>query len=226
MSRVDLSNKVFQRTNYIVESGPFTGMKLLAFNTWGDDDIGSKLLGAYEHVLHCAIEDIINSKPKVVINVGCADGYYALGLALRLPEAKVFGCDIHTIAENALMSNARNNGLENQVEYINNVHHKELNEKIVPNTVLVVDCEGFEIDLLDIKHVPGLANCRILVECHDFIGTPITNILINRFDKTHYIDNIKEGDIQTIPWMSIEESRILLDEHRPVKMNWLYMIPK
>lgn len=226
MSRVDLTNRVFQRTNYIVESGPFTGLKLLPFNTWGDDDIGSKLLGVYEHVLHRAIEDIIESKPKVVINVGCADGYYALGLAMRLPKTKVYGCDIHKVAENALLSNAKKNEVSDQVEYLSNVHHKELNEKIVPNTVMVVDCEGFEVDLLDMKHVPALANCHILVECHDFIGTPISNILIQRFNSTHQIDNIKESDIASIPWLSIEESRVLLDEHRPVKMNWLYMVPK
>lgn len=227
MTRDHLNQLVFERTNYQVEQGPFAGLKITPHNTWGDDDIGSKLLGCYEHVLHSCIEDIIRRQPARVINIGCADGYYALGMSLRVPNADVYGCDIHVAAENALLANAKLNGtMKERVSYVNNIHHETLGELIVPNSVIIVDCEGFEMELLEPSKVPRFADATILVECHDFIGQPITQTLMQRFGHTHDITNITETDIASVPWLSDEDARVLLNEHRPVKMNWLYMVPQ
>ncbi|MDZ7906377.1 MAG: hypothetical protein U5N55_11810 [Cypionkella sp.] len=50
----------------------------------------ARLLGAYEASLHPVIKDICTCDYAQIIDVGCAEGYYAVGLARRLPAARVF----------------------------------------------------------------------------------------------------------------------------------------
>jgi tRNA G46 methylase TrmB len=45
-------------------------------------------LGAYEFYLHDAVEDAIQRRPPLCIDVGAAEGYYTLGLAHRLPGSR------------------------------------------------------------------------------------------------------------------------------------------
>jgi hypothetical protein len=65
-----------------VESGPFAGMKYLPGFCEG---ILPKLLGSYEQELWPALHSIASLPIQAVINIGCAEGYYAVGLARLLP---------------------------------------------------------------------------------------------------------------------------------------------
>src|SRR5919198_4691601 len=69
-----------------VSGGPLAGL------TYPDTEplsVAPKLLGVYESELHAAIEDAIRADPAVIVNVGAADGYYAVGLARRCRQARV-----------------------------------------------------------------------------------------------------------------------------------------
>jgi hypothetical protein len=52
-----------------------------------------KFLGTYELELHRVIERAIELRPKYVLNVGCAEGFYPVGLAIRLSDAQIFAAD-------------------------------------------------------------------------------------------------------------------------------------
>jgi hypothetical protein len=56
-------------------------------------DASAKFLGTYEQELHGVIEKAMESHPKFVLNIGCAEGFYAVGLAIRLNDAQVFAAD-------------------------------------------------------------------------------------------------------------------------------------
>ena len=71
-----------------VLSGPFAGTKLYLSPLSGRHLLGY-LLGTQEIELHGAVEKIVSQGYKTIINIGAADGYYALGLARRLPQACV-----------------------------------------------------------------------------------------------------------------------------------------
>ena len=67
-----------------VLSGPFKGMKF----TLENPDL-PKLLGTYELEIHSAIEGLEAHRFDQIINVGAGEGYYAVGAALKWPEAVV-----------------------------------------------------------------------------------------------------------------------------------------
>src|SRR5215831_3414954 len=72
-------------TDDTITAGPFKGARLPV--SWRDR--GSKLLGFYEQELHPFIEAVIEWKPDVVVNVGCAEGYYAIGRRSESPARRV-----------------------------------------------------------------------------------------------------------------------------------------
>jgi hypothetical protein len=45
-----------------------------------------KLLGCYEAELHGVIACALNTTYDTIIDIGCAEGYYAVGLALHFPD--------------------------------------------------------------------------------------------------------------------------------------------
>src|ERR1700722_2566319 len=76
-----------QQTSCRVRTGPFAGMR------YGSVSVGSayipKLLGIYERELSSFIEAACLKRPDLIVDVGAAEGYYAVGLAVRNPTAKV-----------------------------------------------------------------------------------------------------------------------------------------
>lgn len=229
MNRTYLNNIIHERTQGVVQRGPFTGLKLCNYDS---GCLGNKLLGSYESQLYPAIEQTINYKPDLIINLGCGEGYYGLGLAKRLPNVRNIIVDN---AEHELINalyNLQANNLDN-VELWNSAD-LEVTEFIMSKynkPFLFVDVEGYEITFLDKKTNKELEKSYIIVECHDFQGTPITQILQERFINSHHIFNIydelnKTSDHQSIQSLTKEEKDLLLSEGRPGVMNWLYMIPK
>src|SRR5262245_45426434 len=67
-----------------VQHGPFKGLAYFDETVWGS--ITPKWLGSYEAELHPAIEEIISRPYETIIDVGCAEGYYAVGLAATIPS--------------------------------------------------------------------------------------------------------------------------------------------
>src|SRR4051812_19305855 len=63
-----------------VLQGPFAGMQYVT-ESYGSQLV-PKLLGSYENELHDLVEQIVAQRPKIVIDIGAAEGYYAVGLAL------------------------------------------------------------------------------------------------------------------------------------------------
>src|SRR5947209_858143 len=69
--------KVFQ--------GPFAGMQYFAAS--GDFTDCAMLLGLYERELIPIIEQVVVGRWARFIEIGCAQGYYAVGIALKAPAA-------------------------------------------------------------------------------------------------------------------------------------------
>jgi len=214
-----------------VIGGPFRGMNYLSEST--GSSLTPKLLGTYEMELHPAIEQVLAAPPKLVVDVGSAEGYYAVGLAWRCPKIHVVTFDTFGYARVLARKLARLNNLSSRVTVRARCEPLALAAALQaePDALVLSDCEGYELTLLDPAAVPPLGNARILVEMHDFLVNDATVILMKRFESTHNVTRIDAvprtladfpKDVKGPDAWKLEA----LNERRPPGMSWLYMVPR
>ena len=61
------------------------------------------------------IERIVAAPYERIVDIGCAEGYYAVGLALRMPGTRIFAFDINEKAQAACRNLATLNGVSDRV---------------------------------------------------------------------------------------------------------------
>lgn len=216
-----------------VQDGPFAGMVLPDSSSWGDGDTLPKLLGAYEAELHQVIRDDIAGRPDVVINVGAAEGYYAIGIARLLPSASVIAYDLDTDAQRVCATAARLNGVADRVTVLGACSPDALRNDLAGavRPWVICDCEGYELTLIDPDAVPDLRRATLLIEAHDFLHAGLTETLIARLSPTHAIRVGHEGgrNPNEHPFLrrlhSIDRW-LAMCEFRPETMQWIHASPR
>jgi hypothetical protein len=187
-----IQNTLIQHEGTTVISGPLKGLKFIHQSAEGCHI--AKLLGCYEQPLHESIEAAIEAPYAQIINVGCAEGYYAVGMARRMPSAKVFAYDVNPQAQSACSELARLNGVENRItigslcSHATFEQHRELGRCLV-----LCDIESAESELLDPEQAPSLSSMDMIVEVHECIKPGLLALLKNRFEQTHHIDVIEDN---------------------------------
>lgn len=228
--RAELTELVYQRTQGFVHRGPFQAMKILHKFSWGDGDCASKLLGLYECELFEDIERVINQPHDLILNIGCAEGYYGIGLAKRT-QTKTVVFDVNKTAVDIARENAAANGV-NKILFSTDCTIDNYRSFLASanNPFIFMDCEGAEEEILDLTVVPELAKTSVMVESHDCNRPGLTDKLVARFAETHNIKLIRQGNKN--PYMPLiddlddYDKMLLCVEARPSTMIWLYMYPK
>jgi len=100
----------------VVLDGPFKGMKYPKNESFGSAFL-PKILGTYEKEISSLVQSLLNSNYDIVLDVGCAEGYYAVGFAKFGKARKVFAYDIQEKARK-LCSEMAQKGLEYQSEFL------------------------------------------------------------------------------------------------------------
>jgi hypothetical protein len=217
-----LARNIARLTNGRVAKGPFAGMRLdyEALTIHG----APKFLGTYEQELHSAVEHAISLNPGVVLNVGCGVGYYAVGFALRLPNASVIAADPDPKAIKAAQHNAALNNV--RVSGVGIINRGQLGRYLTKSgSLIVMDCAGAEFKLLDPVRDPVLWRTHILVEIHPGFGNE--SELAEQFANTHNIERIEPADRrrsdippQLIPNVDTAAAAV---KERTTSKGWLYM---
>ncbi len=212
-----------------VQSGPFEGMALSPRVSWGDGDLLSKLIGSYEAELHSVVAEVIRMRYKRIVNVGCAEGYYAVGFATKMPTCEVVAFDSSKLARSICERAASLNLVQNRVTVLNQCSISALEQQLChPDPVfLFVDCEGDELHLLSPAAIPRLRMTDMVIECHNFIREGTTTAICDRFSSSHQIRWIYEesrmlSDFPILKNMSSLDRAIASCEFRPAGINWLY----
>jgi hypothetical protein len=216
----------------VVQAGPFEGLVLPAEGSWDATTIPS-IIGSYEEEIHEAIEELIAREPARVVNVGAAEGYYAVGFARRLPEAQVWAFDVDPEAQRLVPVTAALNGVIDRVHVAGRCTALELGALAGESTVVIIDCEGCEDELLDPKTAPQLRDSAILVELHDFVDAAISRRVLSRFEDTHRVTMFaaRPRDVRSYPALARLARRdraVAIDEGRPVDphpMEWALLVP-
>lgn len=218
-----------------VRTGPFQGMRYFDETVWGS--ITPKWLGSYEAELHSIINAIVERSYETVINVGCAEGYYVVGLATILPAAKIFAFDTDFISRAQVRRLAKLNGVADRVEIRALCGHSDLDTLSAGNTVIVCDIEGFEAQLLDPGNSVSLLRSDILVEIHESSNSSVTveRLLQSRFTASHSIQRITAAtrdawinqNRQHLPAnISGDKLHRATEENRATGRVWLWMQAK
>ncbi|HVX91277.1 MAG TPA: class I SAM-dependent methyltransferase, partial [Candidatus Paceibacterota bacterium] len=161
----------------------------------------------------------------VIVVVGCAEGYYAIGLKRRLPHAKVYAIDTNEMALTIARTNAALNGV------LINFGGPTEDVFVHDPALIIMDCEGAEVDYLDLEKYPALASAHIILEVHNLPGQETDKILLNRMRGTHRINMIFEGPrhpakYQLLCHMPSEGRWLAVSEGRPCLMAWFDMTPR
>jgi hypothetical protein len=213
-----------------IRSGLFEGMDYIVNAAEGA--LLPRLLGVYERELAPDLRAFAAEGLEHVIDVGCAEGYYAVGLARLMPEVTVNAYDIEETARRRCGLLAEANGVADRVVIREEFRGEDFETFRDRGRVLVfIDAEGFEDDILRPDLYPALAGFNLLVETHPGIRKGVTERLIERFTATHDIKRIDPG-VEKADMPVQLSTRSHLDmmlacwEWRAGPTPWLIMRPK
>jgi hypothetical protein len=201
-----------------VSGGPFAG---LTYPDLAATSLVPKLLGVYERELHGAVEHAVRADPEVIVNVGAADGYYAVGLARRCPSAAVHAFEADAGQRELLARVAAANGVDMRIAGVARV--EQLRGLPAGRLLVVIDCEGCEGALLTPDELPSLRSATIIAELHDFVEPGLGDAVVRRFADTHDVALVQTG---AQPPERGSPVALALSEYRPGPMRWAVMIPR
>ena len=221
-----ITRAIVKQHGYVVLDGPFAGMRYVP--QAAGSSLLPKLLGCYEAELHPTLASIINSNYRQVVDIGCAEGYYAVGLAMKIPDARIFGFDIDMRARQLCKDLAEANGVADRVLVAGECTGEQLATLLDERTLVICDCEGCELGVLNPGVVPSLSLSDVLVELHDFIDGSISKTIVSRFTATHDIALIDTAERDPSNWPVLEsfnkfDQRVAVAEFREEKMQWAFM---
>jgi hypothetical protein len=180
-----------------VLGGPFAGLDFLPSSAEGCHV--AKLLGCYEQPLHPAIERAIAHGYDHVVNIGCAEGYYAAGLAQRMPGARIWAFDIDPRARRVCTEMVARNGLAGRITVAEEFKVTDFARFAATRCLVVCDIEGAEDALLDLGLAPDLAHMDLIVEAHDALRPGLSQRLIQRFEATHGVETVTDSGVRHPP---------------------------
>ncbi len=218
-----------------VRHGVFQGLKIPT-NDFGGNVVIPKLLGSYERELHPLLERLRARNYSEIVDIGCAEGYYAVGLARLFPDGKVFAYDTNPAAIRLCRLMTQANRVEHRVVTGAFCDAAALLKLPLTRRALVVsDCEGYEKHLFTPDTVRKLAGHDVLIEVHDLVDITLSSRLRSVFQATHEleviasVDDLKKAQTYDYPELAaydLAQRKILLAEYRASAMEWFYFSPR
>ena len=218
-----------------VLNGPFRGLHYAEAAAAGSV-IVPKLLGSYEHELHGALLRLMASSYSDIVDIGCAEGYYAVGLGRHFEHARIHAFDSDSRARRLCRQMAWLNGVAGRMTLSGRCDEPTLlallTRMVGARVLLVCDCEGFEAALFSERVVAQLAPHDLVIEVHERLHPELAAILRRRFEASHEvlaIDSTDDGRrLRQRLWFELAAydaptRRRLLSEGREGLMEWLVL---
>lgn len=226
-----------RRSGLVVQSGPFHGMRYIGRAHCST--LPPKLAGTYEQELHSYLPRLFANRPDVFVDVGAAEGYYAVGALVAGWVGRIVAFEADRAAMASCCELRSTNGIDSaQLDIRGACTPAELQSVLAAaeRPAIMMDVEGFEAFLLDPLRVPDLARCPILLEYHDFVLPGLSQEISRRFASTHAITMIHQArrraedlvtDDPLLRLLPRAIRRRVLDESRPfTRHGWMWMQPR
>lgn len=182
-----------------VIAGPFKGMKYIL------KSIGScympKILGIYEKELYPTLTKFLSTS-DMCINIGAAEGYYAIGCALKFPKLQVIAYEMDERGRECMLE-LKNINLVNNVKIKNKFTCLDFDSiQNISNSrvTYLIDIEGDEKHIFS-QYYSHFNNSNFIIELHDEKSKSIETKLKHFFSDTHRIKTIplKNKHINDLP---------------------------
>ena len=221
--------------DFTILNGPFKGIKYPSIDIT-ELTLAPKITGSYEKQLFPIIEQIIATPFDTIIDIGCAEGYYAVGFGKLLPNCTVHCYDVNQYDLDFCRKMAELNNVRN-LTYNNFCSAETLKTFEYGNRSLIFcDCEGYELELFTSEVIKSLTHTQVLVELHDIINPTISKSLFDRFSKTHDLklfnnSNVDYSQLLGLDKIAASERAFAVCEHRGglyqnIFMEWAFFYPK
>ncbi len=218
-----------------VLNGVFQGLQYYSLDIT-ESALVPKIIGSYEYQLQPWFRTIVKTKYTDIIDVGSAEGYYAVGLAMKMPRTTVHCYDINEKDLEFSKLMAKKNNVSN-LTWNNFCDGKTLiNFPYRGKTLVICDCEGYELELFTKSVIDKCKHVDFLIEMHDVRNPVISSELLSRFQYTHNFSIVNNRDVDYsslngLQKLSGKEREFALCEHRGgiyrnIFMEWVYLTSK
>jgi hypothetical protein len=131
-----------------------------------EGNIIPRVLGIYEGPVQGFIASVLGTPYDNIVNVGCAEGYYAVGLALKFPATPVFAFEKVDALKRACRLVAGDNGVEGRLHFGDLFDLDQARRFSGRRNLLICDIEGGEFPLFSKEMIDVLAMSDLIVEVH------------------------------------------------------------
>jgi precorrin-6B methylase 2 len=204
-----------------VRQGPFQGMTYPTDRLADVDAPAAKLLGTYEREIYPPLVDALNRGLETFIDVGCADGYYAVGMTCAGPRVTTHAFDLSQSARDLCLEVARVNGLASRVHIRRRFSRASLDRIDATDALLLCDIEGAESRLFDAALVERLRLTTVLIEVHEETNPALSAHLAAAFAPSHSIERIEQEPRKVVGGLP----PVATAEFRPHGQHWLLCRP-
>ena len=236
--RERVSIEVFRSTNGLIKHGSFKGLRLTENTWWGKSDLGAQVMGLYEKSILDFVFRNYSAQPcDTFVDIGAADGYYAIGMLFSGLAKNCVCFESSVVGREAIFENAKLNSINKSCldvrEHADQTSISALKWDALGNSLVLIDIEGGEFDLLDESSVfESLKRSTVLIEVHHWVSdflSKYTQLLENA--SVHHEVNVLNpvapnsniDDLRALP----DDNRMLLcSEGRPALMRFLCLKPK
>jgi predicted O-methyltransferase YrrM len=173
----------------------------------------------------------LSRRYQAVIDIGAAEGYYAVGLAWRMPTTQVTAFEARQDCQAHLLALAELNNVADRIRIHGFCTPELLSDALATDlsTLVFCDCEGGERDLLDPVRIAALRRADILVELHDFLSPGVAELIRARFSATHEVIPIAAAPRSQDDWPSSLSAipqdwrRAAMEEDRAPGQAWFFL---
>lgn len=235
-AQLRLSKYLYSSCGGKVTYGPFSGLQLQWNSSWGAKSRGTMLLGIYElEVLRELIETSKNY--RYFIDVGAADGYYALGVLVGEYFEKSFCYEASRNGREVIKVNAEINGLSDRVAIRGKATSDfflDFKEDLRDDSVVLVDIEGGEFQLLTNEALFAFRKSVVIIEIHEFMVPVGKSELLELESRVLRYFNIKKlqtgarepAAFEELADISDSERWLVCSESREILQTWWVLTPR
>jgi len=235
--RIKLGSQLNNMLGGVIKYGPFTGLRLSPLSYWGASDRASMLLGLYEREILDRLERIPITH-DVLIDVGAADGYYALGLLASGKTKHSYCFEASEVGQQVIQANALLNGLSSAITVLGiaDSNFPSLLARVysvdLARCLVIVDVEGAEFEILTRTVFQELAGSFLVIELHMWMQNAdeqVSRMLHNCLEwyEVEFLTTTAR-DLSTFPEISNwpdDDRWILCSEGRRRQPKWLFLTP-